>query len=321
MKKTNWLVAGAFVVLSSVLGCGGASSKPAPESLPQGLSVFEASEDFGISGAFKKGEHVVFFETRRGAVRPDFHRTVSPELGEYEVDARYTDEKGNTLVLQKGGDTFADPTWESDLAKQELSKKVVVLPEQLELASEAADAITKYQFPSTLSFHRGQLADLGVTAKIPVIDNAAGTIAKDVTGYDNIQVGASASYEIHYKYIACVAWICAGQHSAVRVRTASGAIYDGCQHGSCAGSMGSISCRGSGSGGTFQRETSTNLTSYTSGCLTSYNWNSGGGTHNCHDDSMMAGYGIKYGMQSQTAGVCQGLNWWYAPGNSGHACP
>ncbi len=311
--------------MTAMLGCGGASARPAPESLPQGVSVFDAAEDFGVSGAFKQGDKVVFFETRRGAVRPEFHRNTSPELGEYEIDARFVDADGNTVALQRGGDSFADPTWEEDLRKQELAKKVVVTPALLELAGEAAQAITKFQFPSNVSFHTSQLSELGVGAKIPVVDNTAGQVSKDITGYDNLQVGANASFEIHYKYIACVAWVCAGQHSAVRVRTSTGAIYDACQHGTCAGSMGSISCRGSGSGGWFQREMSTSIGTVnaagTGACSTPYGWNSGGGKHNCHDDSMMVGYGIRYGMQSTTAGVCQGQNWWYGPGNSGHACP
>lgn len=322
MKPTTTLMLAAGCAMLSALGCGGSkASRPAPESLSEGLTVFEAAEDVGVTGAFKHGTSVVYFETKRGAVRPEFHRNVSPELGEYEIDARFVDEKGNIVALQRGGDTFADPTWEEDLNKQEAQKKVVVTPQALELAAEAAEAITKYDFPSKVVYHTVSLGDLGISAKVPRdLDVKTGELPKDSVGYGNVWVG-TASYQIRYKSIACFAWVCAGHHSAVRVWASSGAVVDSCQHGTCAGGMSKVTCSGSGSGGTFHQDTTTSISWWNGACLTSYDWNSGGGQHNCHDDSMNAAYGIKYGPQHSTLGVCQGLNWWKAPGQSGHPCP
>ncbi len=321
MKPMTTLMLAAGCVMVAALGCGGSSSRPSPESLSEGLTVFEATDDIGVTGAFKHAGAVVYFETRRGAVRPEFHRNVSPELGEYEIDARFVDAKGNIVALQRGGDTFADPTWEADLKKQELQKKVVVTPQALELAAEAAQAITKHEFPQKVSFHTISLGDLGVSAKVPrEIDVKTGELPRDTVGYGDVWVG-QASYQIRYKNIACVAWICAGHHSAVRVWTASGAVVDSCQHGTCAGGMSKVTCSGSGGGGYFHQDSTGNISSINGACLTSYDWNSGGGEHNCHDDSMMSAYGIKYGPQHTTLGVCQGLNWWKAPGQSGHPCP
>jgi hypothetical protein len=316
--KTTLMIAAGSLMMSA-LGCGGTSSRPAPESLSEGLTILEANDDVGVSGAFKRGTEVVYFETKRGAVRPEFYRNTSPELGEYEIDARFLDAKGNTIALQRAGDTFADPTWAEDLKKQEQLKKVVVTPASIALATEAAQAVAKHNLPAKLSHHTISIGDLSVSAAAPVVDMKEGEVPKEI-GYSDVWVGW-ASYEIHYKNIACVAWVCAGHHSAVRVRASSGAIVDACQHGSCAGSMGSISCTGSGGGGTFHQDTTQSISWWNGACLTSYSWSSGGGSHNCHDDSMMSGYGIKYGPQHTTLGVCQGLNWWKAPGKSDHPCP
>jgi hypothetical protein len=320
MDTKKLMIAAGCVMVASALGCGGNStSRPAPESLSEGLTILNVSDDVGISGAFKKGPDVVYFETKRGAVRPDFHKATSPELGDYEIDARYLDAEGNTIALQRGGDTFIDKGWSEDLAKQEAKHKVVITPAKLELAGLAAAAVAARSFPEAVSHHTVSLSDLAVSAKMPMVDVKTGELPKEI-GYGDVWVG-QASYEIHYKSIACVAWVCAGHHSAVRVRASSGAIIDACQHGTCAGGMSKITCYGSGGGGYMHQEWSQSLYSNYGACLTSYSWNSGGGTHNCHDDSMMTGYGIKYGPQHTTLGVCQGLNWWKAPGQSGHPCP
>jgi hypothetical protein len=48
-------------------------------------------------------------------------------------------------------------------------------------------------------------------------------------------------------------------------------------------------------------------------CKTSYNWSAGSGTHNCHNDTRLQMWGIRFGAQDQTGGTCSGHFHRWAP--------
>jgi hypothetical protein len=344
MRSTVLAVVFGLGCLSAAgLGCGSGqapSTKTGVELLPQGLTLFSSSEA-GISGAYKSGTKAVYFDTLRGQPTvPGYKELMPNDVGDYEMDARLMDPNGNLLMLQRGGDTWVDPTWGDQMAQQNAAKTKVVAvdPDVLQLSQEISAAVTAKLPAATdhvraLSGLSGASVQRAETIRTQMAQAASGLSTQGTTwcGWDNANGqnasddscnwtwSGTSSYKVHYACIVSVIW-CVGDHSAVEV-DGNGFILYSCNHGGCAYTMGSVSCTGSGSSGDTQIEGTGSLTQETGACTTSYNWNSGGGTHNCHDDSMMEGYSVIYGWQSTTAGVCQGLNWWMAPGESGHACP
>ena len=320
MFGLSFVAAGALT--ASLVGCSGTDHVwPASDQLQQGVTILSATPEVGVSGAYKKGTAVVYFQTRRGAMRPDFHRQQQPELGDYELDGRFLDARGNTIVIAQAGDQLVDKTWAEEFRKQELKHQRLIDDDARNLAAEAATAIASHPFHQDVTIHQSALIALGqahLATSTPDPGVYVPAPAQEKGLGDNYVGGAT--YEIHYKNIFCAFWSCA-HHSSVHVAAASGAHYYSANHGSWSYQMGNVSCARYGTGGWFQEEDSTWLSTYNGGCATPYDWNAGGGYHNCHSDSMMQGYGVIYGYESTTAGVCSGLNWWAAPGKSGHPFP
>ena len=337
MTRTTLALVGLGLLVSVGIGCGSAgsktaSSRPSIDSLPQGLTIF-SSDETAVNGAFKDGQTGVYFETRRGQPRLDFYKQVSPELGDYEMDARYMDGQGHVILVQRGGDDWIDPSWTNEIDAQQGSKTPINIDaSSLLLTQQAATAVaSKVQYTSHVYALTGLSS--AAPAKAASLVSLHSGIAVQATnaqctfdlsgGTDetcNWTGVGQATEKVHYQCIISIAWMCAGEHSSVEVDGNGFTLYS-CNHGTCAYGMGGVSCQGSGAGGYFESEGTTCLTCVTGGCLTPYDWNSGGGTHNCHDDSTLQGWGVKYGFQPQTGGVCNGQNWWMAPGHSGHSCP
>jgi hypothetical protein len=331
------LVFGVGCLGVTALGCGsgqGSGPRPGVDQLPQGLTVFSSSET-QINGAFKSGTTAIYFETRRGQPTLPGFKELMPDVGDYEMDARFLDAAGNTIMIQRGGDTFVEPSWGAELEKQNAQKTGIRLDVgALELAQQMTTAVVR-QLPSAADHLHALtgLSEASVTRASTLRTAPTGGVQLQGTNWCNWNManGQNASdnscnwtwsgtstYRIHYACIMSIIW-CVGDHSSVEV-DGNGFVLYSCNHGRCAYQMGNVSCQGTGSADDEQVEGATDYNTVTNACTTPYNWNSGGGTHNCHDDSMMECYGVKYGWQSSTGGVCQGLNWWLAPGD-GHSCP
>src|SRR5262249_47663525 len=95
----------------------------------------------------------------------------------------------------------------------------------------------------------------------------------------------------------------------------NGTVRNSCNHGNCASTITyRMTC--SGTAGVDYHEFDTTLNSPTSpACTTPYNWNSTGGGHNCHDDSVRQIWGMEYGPQgASNTGVCNNTaSHWYGP--------
>lgn len=334
MKQTSAVLVACGALLVSI-GCSSsedskAPTLPSPESLSEGVNVI-ASSDEGVRGAFKKGSAVVYFETRRGAPMNEFYKNNDPDVGAYEMDARFLDVNGHTMVVQRGGDAFVEPRWNTELKAQAANKGLVFDRESAKLTDEAATAIALHQTLGSVALHQTTLASLGhapfsvAVAPLPnsgihaQSTNASCTFNINGTTADescNWGLSGGWNYEIHYKCIA----LCIGDHSSTKVWSGSYTLYS-CNHGACAYNMSSTSCQVyNQTGGYYEAEGATDINTVQGGCQTPYGWNSGGGTHNCHDDSTVQGQNVIWGDAHYQYGACQGQNWWKAPGN-GHPCP
>jgi hypothetical protein len=238
-------------------------------------------------------------------------------------------------MVQRGGDQFVEPSWGADIHKQNALKTGIRLDvAALELGQHLSTAL-RQQLPSATE-HLHVLSGLttAAVARAAILRTPqTGGVQLQSTSWcswddPNGQNGSdascswywsgSSSYSIHYACIASFIW-CLGDHSSVEV-DGNGFVLYSCNHGRCAYDMGSVGCSGTGTADNEQVEGATDINTVSGACSTPYDWNSGGGTHNCHDDSMMECYGVMYGWQDTVNGVCQGLNWWLAPGD-GHPCP
>jgi hypothetical protein len=333
------LVAGCATVVGCSSTPAGPGGRPSVDQLSEGINVF-SNDATRVEGAFKQGTHAVYFETRQGAPILDMYKQAMPDqVGDHEIDARILDEQGHVLVIQRGGDNFVDPTWDRDLGVQH-GQPVTTSTATMRLAAQAADALIATTSPPRE--HRLALTGLagavGARAqdileskggKIHAMATNAECTLDDPNGWGNTSdesctwgLGTS-NYKIHYQCIIDI-FTCEGDHSSMEIDDGAYTLYS-CNHGACAYSMGSVSCQASGlTGGCFQAEGSGSTGQVQGGCQTPYNWNSGGGTHNCHDDSTLQGWGARYGCQNTGGGkglVCNGQNWWLAPGVGGHPCP
>lgn len=338
MARTQWIGVGLLLaagVVSGLTGCGSTADgtdHPSVETLPQGLTVLSAT-DAAVKAVFRKDMHAVYFETVRGVPLVESYVREHPEWGTHEMDARILDEQGNTLVLQRGGDKFLDPTWEADverMVKRQRATHTKTPIESIQLANEALAALSaskelvarpdhlqtsvrlgKDVFAERGNGHPVRIPTPEVAAKLPY---SCETLDSSCDWYWS----GYGTYTVKY---TCIDWFCTGHHSAVVANALGYTIYT-CNHGGCANTLNKTTpCSGGGYGGFLASERSTDTGSITGACFTSYSWWSGGGSHNCHDDSRMEGRGILYGPQDHYAGTCQGEGDWQAPGMSGNACP
>ena len=313
MKNLHLLLGLALGVsaCTTVLGCGSASEEPskptvAVKDLSEGLTLLKT--DGSISGAYRKGDRAVYFETHKGAPLLDVYKKTDPSLGDYEKDLRVLDEDGRTIYVRQGGDTL-DPKWEKDLALEAKLPRVDPLrrADSLALLKEASAAMEKANVPAELGLDKTVLVDAKLAVRDELLRPAVEKAIHE-TGY----APATNKIELHKKWII---WGVA-EHSATWSNV-NGVLKDNCQHGNCASAM-SLVCTTGGTGGAQYTEMSTSNSSVTGNCLTTYNWNSTSGGHNCHDDSVRAMWGMVYGPQSDGySGVCNnGASHWYAPGCS-----
>jgi hypothetical protein len=185
------LVCGVVLMAMTGLGCGSGASggaRPSVDQLPEGLTVF-ASGDTAVSGAFKEGGTAIYFETRRGAPTLAGFKELMPDIGDYEMDARFLDAKGNTLMVQRGGDEFVDPSWAQDLAAQNALKTGIRLDVgALALAQKMATSVHQ-QLPSAAP-HLTALSGLAgaATVRAQVLTpqpNLAGDVQTQGTSWCN----------------------------------------------------------------------------------------------------------------------------------------
>ena len=259
--------------------------------LTQGLNILK--KDKTISGAYRKGERTIFFTTHRGAMRQEFYKNAYPELGDREIDVLVLDHNGRVIYVQKGGDAL-DPAWKHAIEREAQLQPLAPLDraEDMELLRECAFAIEKIDLPGELAAERRAL----IQTKLAIPDDQFAPVQRlsiKETDYAPLY-GSDNWIAIHKEPIA----LGLGEHSATYSKKGS-TIINACNHGRCALEM-ERKCQINGSPASEQYGDES--------CTTQYFWNSGwwfGPRHNCHDDTMRAVWGMRFGSQgSPDSGVC-----------------
>lgn len=315
------------LVASTVLGLGCMAGEATPDkgsSLPQGISVLEATET-SISVAFREKNAAVFMQAKRGRPTAEIYQKDS-KSPKFEIDARFMDAHGFIFYIQQGGDGWIDPSWGEDLKRQMRMERPLSGSNEVlfRLATDVAktlrhdlavqignNAFTKLapvvdsivlsasnlhvQYREQFKLREQALLKEGLPA-IPRIDRAAEEITYGTPGPDDayFKYGSAASYSIdlHSDKLDGIPGYAGGYHSATdRHAWSGGAIYwthSTCNHGSCGATM----TKRSGSG--YKSFAAGEL--YALHCSGEYKWDSDGGSrgHNCHDDSRIQMHNFQY---------------------------
>lgn len=314
-----------FLLLSSALilsACGfEASPRVSPEENPAlqpGVTLLDVQPGRSFSARYVSGEDVLFIQAVRGKEAPEYYRQ-DPEFPRYEIDVRVMDRDGRILYLRRGGDAFADPTWQDDLLLQDLLPPPRTSNRHLfDMVSEAVDAVENEllhmgvnvtlldEVAAVRSFARTAPAayresEMHVTAEIlehgflnPELYEAGGggSLAGDEA--DALSLSAGWYYAaVHDKSTVVIA-----RHSGVRLHQLNGtgtfAYYDFCNHGTCPSEM-------------VQKCSLIKINRpswYLPACSTPYAAFSDGGGHNCHDDARVQLASFVYGASNN------GSQWW-----------
>ncbi|HEY5927626.1 MAG TPA: hypothetical protein VIV11_38340 [Kofleriaceae bacterium] len=300
------------ITLGAALGCtSSATTRPPVEELDEGLNLIDVSDpSWGMTAAYVKDGNVVYVEQRIGAMKPQVYRDTDPDEPSNEIDMRFVDKTGQTFYVQRGGDDYVDPTWNSDInATLKSPAPVDQRIADFALAREAASALAK-SLPkdfAALAYHPTTFAARPVPEEDP---NLIGRIEEieskrpaDEAYYD--WNGGAASWWLQgdlYDKKICYVWVCVGRHSGVAMFAYNGTwslVVNACNHGNCPGSS-KLTYRCSSNSGVWR--TNVSLTgehnggsSVAGGCRSGYSWNSGGNNHLCNDDSAYELWQIKNG--------------------------
>jgi hypothetical protein len=317
-RRTTWgLVAIAALGATLVVGCGSgtdSNGRPPASSLHEGLNVLEARADWGMNAAYVKSGQVVYLQTRIGPPTPYALRDLDPTTPLHEVDVRYVDELGNSFNIQRGGDSFIDPSWNAEIGQQ-VPVSSAHRDESFLLAREAGQAALQLVSPD-MSEHLEAAVRIGnhVPAEDPDLIAAAAElphVEANEAGYDSYTHQARV-------YSKCLA-TCLVNHSSVYAvehddtTNKWGWAMATCNHGTCAGASGvSLECTTSKGGRTdhissyFTGEGSSSTSTVSGACSTGYNWFTNGSDHNCNDDSWYEDWQVannKQGSRGTQAGT------------------
>lgn len=327
MKASRIVVGTVLVLAACTLPACSNSPRPAVSELKEGLNLLNVKDaSWGVNAAFVKLGRVVYFETRVGALKPEIYRLDAPNEPANEMDYRFVDQNNHTFVAVRGGDSWIDPSWSSEIAaSQRETVDAALRAQDFSLAKEAAaafSAATPLGFVDH-SFHMKNFALQAVPSADQRLASAALTIAKTPppaadTGYGSYNSGGWSVFWVG-KYsgtTGCNFWTCA-RHSATDMWSCdwdgstcnwvrrivannhgrgpwdSGMGYDcasqgGWQYNGIDGST------AGGATGSWDGQ---------GGCQTGYSWSSNNYAHLCNDDAAYELWEAKYGPQDN-------INFW-----------
>jgi hypothetical protein len=229
----------AGCALTALPGCSDApqsSSRPAASQLKEGVNLLLAKDpSWGANAAYMKAGRVVYLESRVGALKPEVYRNDEPSAPPNEMDLRFVDQDGHTFWVQRGGDAFADSTWNAEIAaSRHLSPSAYAhRTADFQLATEAAAAVAS-ALPTGFESHAYHLTRFASTP-LPTQDSnlklraehlaanppgaadlARNQAALDATPYSSFSyaqwsVFATDKYSMG---LVCVLGVCAASHSS-----------------------------------------------------------------------------------------------------------
>lgn len=306
--------------LSASIGCAteAAPRLPPVDQLADGISIIEADPARGVLGAYRAGDHAVYFETRTGYLKPAIYREEFPDEPANEIDMRFLDENGLTFSVQRGGDELIDATWGESINAM-FQTPVAETDRALDfaLAQAAARAFPEIAEPA-LSDHSFHLAAHGARP-LPSEDPRL----LEPTAIAETVPRAPATYAT-ISGTGC--WDLAGgmSHSSVAIFGTHGSVQlwakpcgtstwyfqlNMCNHGSCTGSHQCFTYGWNLSNPSINYESSTSTDTVSGGCATSYYWDGGWGYHNSNDDTAYELWQTKEGRHSTSRGDSNSFSW------------
>ena len=309
--------------ITLLAGCTDEAQLPKVNDLQQGVTILDADPARGVVAAYREGDDVVYLETRVGALKPSIYRESDPLEPAHEMDMMLVDKNGIPFFVQRGGDTYVDPTWD---AKIRLAKGTLAAADEHRDRDFALAKKLGQQFgqiaPKDLTAHTFHIDAMGqrpTPAENPeMIARAEKIVATPLPQVSDEPYWSGGGWwyawpDVHKK---CVA-LCAGTHSAVanwqwRDGGSSWSLVEVyCNHGTCATSMG-VQCSrdfgwkynpahtGESSGGTGNSG---------AGCTTRYDWWGGSNSHLCNDDTAYEMVQIKEGTVNTSLGGQSSFRW------------
>ncbi len=318
---------GLWIGLGMVISLAGCTTDQAPlppaAELQQGITILDADAARGVVVAYRENDDVVYLETRIGALKPAIYRESDPNDTANEVDMMITDKNGIPFYVQRGGDTYVDPTWDQKVAIAKGTKATADMDRNRDFAlaqklgqqfSQVADktlAVSTYHI-AMMGQQPTPQQDPGLVAAFAKIT----TTPIPTSGEQAKWSGGGWWYPLGRLYSKCLA-LCIGHHSAVsNWQQQNGTNYfqiveNYCNHGTCAGAMGwecdHYSTWIYNPWTTGEWETNTSISG--SGCTTPYDWWGGSNTHLCNDDSAYELMQIKEGTGNTSYGGQGNFNW------------
>jgi hypothetical protein len=309
MSNKLWSLASvaAMAMVPAMVGCAAETTTPpvpSTDKVADGLTVLSTTDDTHLNLAFRKEGITIFLQANRGHIAPEPYQ-VKDAPTVYEVDARFVADNGRTFFLQRGGDEWVDPTWGEEFARDQATPMASISNEKLFAMAQEASELLDVKLPvqlgaEKLTLHTQTLGAIRSYGKVAVAEFAAnkvllaahraqlGEAVKEIPygsgGPDvgNIYLGQNYYYiALHRKSIYLL-----GEHSATETWSWNGSAWATpvymCNHGECSYGMGRKCLlqyyeRLNGTYNGFDLQT----------CKTGYDAFSGGGGHNCHDDSRL----------------------------------
>jgi hypothetical protein len=324
---------GALLAAAAMAGCQGSIHRPDVGELTEGLNLLDVSDpSWGSNVAYVKDKRVVYLETRVGALKPEIYRLTWPDDSANEIDFRFIDQTGHTFYVQRAGDVFVDPSWEEDIAAHAKIGAMDLKTRDLDfqLAKEAA---TAFGLAAPTNFH-DHVIQMGAIHKEPLpSQNAEAQTRFEAAKAELAETGRSNAWvadtwvdsHLYSGSTGCFAWICAARHSATRMYTGYPnlvQVQNACNHGRCYNGSGMGYHCGSygwrGGGAYVNGETNSSGVGVSGGCLTPYNWNSGGYDHLCNSDAAYELWQAKSGSKYTTQG--DGYSFVWDSGGNNYAC-
>ena len=280
------LIAGFATLLFAASCTEEPDAPPPPDTVPieDGLTIFTSSADSGLSGAYREGEHIVFFETIREVTESPApqHDIFDFDGTAIDVSARYVDMEGRNLMVAIS--SHLQPLhW---AAGHPSDAMLAQRPHLFPLVEKAGAALEAANFSDTVEAERGVLVSVAKNMRPPSVP------WPELEAPDGVAL--SGGWD-HWQYFEVHSAACCGiaEHSATvfwNFSYSGGGWEGGWQtnnHGRWAMEMGlEGDCGGSGvwaGNGDRGHKEGWHLQS----CTSSYSACGvfGADNHNCHDDS------------------------------------
>jgi hypothetical protein len=257
---------------------------PAKDALPaqEGLTIVKSDPQWGLKAVFKDADRALLIERRVGLPRHADKLAENPKLGPFEDDMLVTNEAGQVIMIQQGGDQLVDPTW-NDRFNETVKQPLDVAKRTAELA--LLDRATQQLLT------RPEALDVGARASF---DGMRLLAQRPLESYRTLEADGM-SYGPGYNQLGIYVQpiVPTGSHSATWANI-NGSSRVTCNHGDCA-SWSSMSNSSMCGGMVWNADTRY--------CSTAYQFDSYG-NHNCHDDTVLQLWSFKYGPQDTWGGVC-----------------